>query len=99
MQNLKKLISTKISATRILTEIIINVIIIIIIIIIVILKMMMIIIITKTQINPFKNVLFEPLLRENESISPANQVKNRSSNNLAVIIITNVQGINMSSEH
>ena len=99
MQNLKKLISTKISATRILTEIIINVIIIIIIIIIVILKMMMIIIITKTQISPFKNVLFEPLLRENESISPANQVKNRSSNNLAVIIITNVQGINMSSEH
>ena len=98
MQNLKKLISTKISATRILTEIIINVIIII-IIIIVILKMMMIIIITKTQISPFKNVLFEPLLRENESISPANQVKNRSSNNLAVIIITNVQGINMSSEH
>ena len=96
MQNLKKLISTKISATRILTEIIINVI--IIIIIIVILKMMMIII-TKTQISPFKNVLFEPLLRENESISPANQVKNRSSNNLAVIIITNVQGINMSSEH
>ena len=97
MQNLKKLISTKISATRILTEIIINVI--IIIIIIVILKMMMIIIITKTQLSPFKNVLFEPLLRENESISPANQVKNRSSNNLAVIIITNVQGINMSSEH
>ena len=61
--------------------------------------MMIIIIITKTQISPFKNVLFEPLLRENESISPANQVKNRSSNNLAVIIITNVQGINMSSEH
>ena len=65
-------------------------------------KMMIIIIIitiTKIQINFLKNVLFEPVLKENESISPANQIENRSVNNLAVIIITNAQCINMSADH
>ena len=75
-------------------------IIIMIIIIMIIMIMIMIIattiVTTKIKIRHLKNVLFEPLLKENKSTLPANQMKNRSFSNLAVIIIANAQGINVS---
>ena len=71
-----------------------------IIIIMIIMIMIMIIattiVTTKIKIRHLKNVLFEPLLKENKSTLPANQMKNRSFSNLAVIIIANAQGINVS---
>ena len=76
------------------------IIIIMIIIIMIIMIMIMIIattiVTTKIKIRHLKNVLFEPLLKENKSTLPANQMKNRSFSNLAVIIIANAQGINVS---
>ena len=68
----------------------------IIIIIIIITIITTTIITTKIKIRHLKNVLFEPLLKENKSTLPANQEKNRSFSNLAVIIIANAQGINVS---
>ena len=79
-----------------------SIIIMIIIIMIIIIMIIMIMIIattivtTKIKIRHLKNVLFEPLLKENKSTLPANQMKNRSFSNLAVIIIANAQGINVS---
>ena len=65
-------------------------------IIIIIVTIITTIITTKIKIRHLKNVLFEPWLKENKSTLPANQEKNRSFSNLAVIIIANAQGINVS---